>query len=409
MYQEHQKQKGLEQAFQSIEGAYANPELNEQQRLIQAYRQLSRAGADPKVVQQLGGQLSGLGQKNISNLAGLEADQQRYNVIKSNFGDKVADLYRAAPEGGKTQILGALLEANQRGINPEELLGGFQQNQGQQQGLNEMRQAQSLGDMYDSMNGRPEGKRKPEQFQIEKPPMKTIDYDRGLTPKERVRRQEERYSKNLPLYQESQKKLQGLIAEQDALETLSELSPQIGSFQRLNINPETGELIIPALASPEAQRFAKTVNDFTVKAKDSFGSRVSNFELDRFMKRLPTLANSEEGRRQIIRQMQVISNMNSAREAALQDVFEEYGGVRNIDYDKAERLADNLVKPRIEMLRKEFKTIDRDLDKQFEDKVKDKKKALVPPGRVAVEKDGKLYSLPLNKLKKALKRGYKRV
>lgn len=387
----------LQQALQEVEGIYGNQDLTPQQKEVGIYRALS---SRPDIAKALSEQnlqrekfASEQGIANRKTTQGLEEDQKRYNVIKQNFGDKAAEIYRAAPEGGKTQILSTLLEGAQRGVNFEDLLNQ-QMQAGQMQGMTGAEQ--------------PSGMMQPPE-KPEKPSFKAIDYDRGLTPKERVARQEGRYGKNLPLYQESQKKLQGLEAEKDSLDTLSELSPKIGTFQRLNINPSTGELIIPGLASAETQRFVKTINDFTVKAKDSFGARVSNFELDRFMKRLPTLANSEEGRRQIIRQMQIINDINTARERSLQQVFDEHGGIRNIDYDKAERLADKESKGRIENLRKESRMIEGGLEKQYQDKIKERKKDLVPSGRVAVEKDGKMFSIPSNKLKQAVGKGYKQI
>ena len=206
------------------------------------YEQFEKGMADA-IEHQHQLRLEGLkGQKN------QELNDKRYNTIRDRYGKEAADFFDAAPEGGKTAIIQHLIE-----------------NEHRTQGLNK-----KLG-----------------FGEQEKPQIKSIDYDKGLTPKERVKRQDQRYDRNLPLYQANQDKTVALEHEQDSLESLSELSPQISGWERLNINPQTGSLIIPALASPEAQRFVKTVNDFTVNAKDSFGARVSNFELDRFMQRLP--------------------------------------------------------------------------------------------------------------------------
>ena len=384
-YQKAQQQRDLEQGLSEAEQIFSNPDLTPEQKQISLFKALSES---PEAAKTLGAQLAGMQKQQYKSQQNMLQDQQRYDVIKKNFGERAAELYKAAPEGGKTNFLDKLLESRQRGLDVEDLLG--QQPSTQQ---------------TSGMNFR-EREDEPSENAPEKTAIKAIDFDKGLLPKERVKRQEERYSKNLPLYQESQKKLLGLDSERDALDMLSELSPQISGIHRLNINPSTGELLIPALASPEAQRFVKTVNDFTTKAKDSYGSRVSNFELDRFMKRLPTLANSEEGRRQIIRQMQVINDINRANELSLQEVFDEHGGIRNIDYDKAESFARKLAKPQIDLLKKQFKTIDNSLDRMYQEKIKEKKKALVPPGRVAVEKDGKLFSLPIKFLKDAKKNGY---
>jgi len=297
------------------------------------------------------------------NLQSQIEDMNRYKVIEQNFGKKAADLYMSASEGGRTSLLDSWIEDAKRGIDVKSKLN------------------EELG-----------------------APAETSDFDKGLTPKERVARQENRYAKNLPLYENSQEKLEGLEAEEDALGILEDLSPQIGTFQRLNVNPLTGELILPFLSSPEAQRFVKTINDFTTKAKATYGSRVTNFELDRFMKRLPTLANSEEGRRQIIGQMQIINKINSAYEQALQKTVSDYGGIRNIDWDIAKSKAKKAIEPTAKELRKEFRSIGSDLDKMVSEQVK-KMKENTPEGQVAVQlADGNLGFIPKDQVKNFMKK-----
>lgn len=304
-------------------------------------------------------ELAGLKQSGISP----EKEKQRRDVIEKHFGSEAAEIYDAAPEGGKTAIVQNLLENAQRGQQLKDILP----NQRDHENI-----------------------------------IKTKDFDKGLTPKERVVRQDQRYNKNLPIYQESQAKMQALEHEQDSLNVLEELSPKISGWERVNINPQTGSLIIPSAASPEAQLFLKTVNDFTVNAKDSFGARVSNFELDRFMQRLPTLANSEQGRAMILRQMKIINEMNLLRNQTLQNVFEEYGGIRNIDYDEAERVAEKTIKPQMQQLKKEMITLDRSLDAMHNEKLQKNKKK-VPTDSVAVQRsDGTTGYIPKNKLKKFL-------
>src|SRR6185503_2448303 len=199
------------------------------------------------------------------------------------------------------------------------------------------------------------------------PHMKDVEeQDKGLTPKEKTKRQSERYSSNLPLYQEANSRYQSLGQQRDKLEILEELSPNLGTgLDRLNINPQTGDLIIPAAASPELQRYVKTINDFTTSAKDSYGSRVTNFDLAQFMKRLPTLANSEEGRRQILEQMRVITEINELREKSLIDTIDTHGGIRNIDFDAAERISDKSIERKVSNLKSKLKGISSRLDKSY--------------------------------------------
>ena len=296
----------------------------------------------------------------------LQQEKEAYGVIENRFGKDAADLFKSVPVGGQTALVQSWLDDEARGIDVANKLQ----------------------------------KKSP----TEKLEDKSIDYDVGLSPKERAARQEARYSKNLPLYESEHSKIHALEHQADSLEALAELSPQISGWERLNINPQTGSLIIPALASPEAQRFAKIVNDFTVQAKESFGARVSNFELDRFMQRLPTLANSVEGRNAIIRQMDLITKMDLAEKKALLDVFEEHGGIRNLDYDIAKGLARKRALKETSELRSEFKKIDSYMDRQYYKKISENKK-IVPKGKVAVQKaDGTTGYIDKDKLKDFLTR-----
>lgn len=235
------------------------------------------------------------------------------------------------------------------------------------------------------------------------------DYDRGLTPKERVKRQDARFSAQTPLVNKNSESLTALENEQLSLNLLDELTDagKVGSgLQKLNIYPKTGDLIIPQLATPEEQLFVKTVNDFTVKAKDSFGARVTNFELDRFMQRLPTLANSTEGRKLILRQMQIVNQINQMEKKAIQGVFDQYG-VRNIDYVDAENKARAKIKDQKEALRKEYLGLEQLAKKEDAELVANiKDKAL--PGYVPLRKpDGTIKQFPEKNLQNLLEKGYK--
>lgn len=331
-------------------------EMGEERKLAKEHPDIAKL---PEQFREMAYQSKLRQQEQSEKLRGeREFEGEDYQKIEEVFGKNFADIWKAAPTGGKTELLKMGIESKLRG--------------------------QDIGDMFEDTGiGTIQGEK--QQPEVPVKGKKEIDFDKGLTPKERTRRQEDRYAKNLPLYQELEKKRVGLESEKDALTVLEDLSPQIGAIERLNINPQTGELILPALASKEAQRFVKTINDFTTKAKDTYGARVTNFELDRFLKRLPTLANSEEGRTEIIKQMQIINDINKKKEDNLNRIFDEYGGIRNIDFDQAERLADKRSKPEVDNLRKEFSKIDANLDKQQKKTIDDRKKN-TPKGKVSVEK-----------------------
>jgi len=54
-----------------------------------------------------------------------ELENERYNTIKQHFGQKTADIYKAAPEGGKTKLIQTILENAQRGISLDDTLANL--------------------------------------------------------------------------------------------------------------------------------------------------------------------------------------------------------------------------------------------------------------------------------------------
>ncbi len=313
-------------------------------------------------------------------------DEETINTIRKNFGDKHAELYKAAPTGGKTELYRYYADRLSREGE------GAEQTQGLvgEQASNLPTALGTAGVSNEDIRQEP------------KSTQRVVDYDIKTTPRERTRREDARYSKNLPLHQDLINRKKGLESEKTELSILEDLSPQIGFTERLNINPQTGDLLIPAAASPEAQRFIKTINDMTRNAKDTYGARVTNFDLTQFMKRLPSLANSEEGRRQIIEQLQLINKINLAQDSTLLDTLDDSGGIRKIDFDVAQSLSQKKSKKDVDRYVSEFKNIGRSLDKQYNDSVKEKK-AIVPKGKVAVQKaDGSMGYIDKDKVQKFL-------
>lgn len=342
---------------------------------------LKKLGIDPSIRDPK------MRQEMLANRLKGQEDQRKQNIpdprtkmIRQKFGDDAADIFDSAPEGGKTEVIKHLLESTQRG-----------ENFGDRFKKDITKQPQDIIPENESQGI-------PNIPEEEKPEKRMKDFDKGLTPKERASRQENRYNKNLPIQQESYHKYQAHQSDAENLSILDELNPKITTMDKFNVNPKTGDLLIPQFASPEAQRFVKTINDFTKNAKDSYGARVTNFDIQQFLKRLPTLTGSEEGRRQIIRQLTIMNNINLAREGALQEVIEEYGGIRNIDYDEAERIADKRSSKEIAGLRKEFSSIGTSLDKSYDREVSDLKK-IVPNGHVLVEfEDGSIQAIKKDKV-----------
>jgi hypothetical protein len=333
-------------------------------------------------------------QKNQEhNFERLQHDEH-VKTIKDLYGENAARLYAASTEGGKTKLQEFLLEHGARGENIDQILGNYviQNRQDFQSGHSETPQE---GEQQLPGMGRPEQ-----------------NPDQGLTSSEKVARQEKRYEKNLPLYEVEDARRQGLVSEAETLDILNDLNeskklPE--GLGRLNVSYKEGNLVVPALANAETQKYIKTVNQFLNKAKDTFGARVTNFELDRFLQQLPTLANTEEGRREILKQMKYFNSIQNTYQSELQKYIDEKGGIRNVDWDAAKRRAEERARPQIEEAKKQFKNSEKIAQDLYEKKLTDVK-AKTPKGSVVVEKDGQFGYIPKKNLYKATKNGgYKRV
>lgn len=173
--------------------------------------------------------------------------------------------------------------------------------------------------------------------------------------------QSKRAEKAEPELLERETKLQHYEQEAARFERLQELfSPELeGKFPSslsVGLLTKDGELrpTAAALLSPEAQEAVKLVADNLSGAKDTFGARVTNFDLQAYMKRLPTLLNSSEGRRRVLRDLRLMNKLNTMHQEGVLEIVEREGGPEKISLSQAERRYRKEHSKEIEQLKKEF-------------------------------------------------------
>lgn len=279
-------------------------------------------------------------------------------LIAKGYTPEDAELYINLTQGGQTAFAKDLLEKSKRsgGMDPfaqqqeeEDEEQGFEE--GFKYGSDEEREAEIL---------KKETARKNQSKLVTKEIKDFVaNQDEGLTPSEKVRRSSERYKTGLPVYQEAHKKERALRANDrrfDEMTSLNKSKKLPEGLERLNIDWD-GNLILPSQASPEAQRYVKILNEFSENAKDSYGSRVTNFDLQQFFKRYPTLLNSEEGRKQLLDHMKIVNDIDAVYYKNLQKVYKDAGGARNIDADVAQEFAERMSEPKVEKLTQKLKDV----------------------------------------------------
>lgn len=249
-----------------------------------------------------------------------EADEESFNKIKEAFGEKFAKIWRSSPQGARTELTKAALDARSRGIDLDKLIGEQTQN-----------------DMPSETNA----------------PKTNSEYKlntEGMTPKETVQYKSSLRKENLPIWQESIKKSKNyreLDRDINTLENLNERKNLPEGLSKLLINPETGapyELVTAVKnMHPDVQQFVKTIARQATQARESFPGRVTNFDLQKYMQQFPSLFNTYEGRKIILDQMGLVNKAHTVFENALSEVYNKHK-LSGITPEDAEDMAEKSVK-----------------------------------------------------------------
>lgn len=111
-------------------------------------------------------------------------------------------------------------------------------------------------------------------------------------------------------------------------------------------------LDIPALLNPESEEFQKIAANFLRDAKNYYGGRVSNMEMEQFLKTIPSLSQSPDGRKRVIANLKNLARAKTERYQAYKDIKSETRG--NIPIDVAEQVEDRIDK-RMDHLAEQFR------------------------------------------------------
>lgn len=155
---------------------------------------------------------------------------------------------------------------------------------------------------------------------------------------------------------ETQNKLQQEEARYERLENLFSNPEKFPSSFTAALFSKEGQIndIAYSQLSPEAQEAIKLIIDSTSNIKDTYGARVTNFDLQTYLKKLPSLLNSPEGKMRVLRDLQIMNKLNQLHAEGIQEVFEEVGGSDKIPFSKAESI-----------YKKKYGALERSLKDQF--------------------------------------------
>lgn len=316
--------------------------------------------------QLLGSHLSR--QEQAAKLKGeYEVDKKNYEAVKKAFGEDFANVWLATGQGERTALTKAALEARSRGLSIEEFLageGGDFTSEGQPEA--------DLSQFEPEMGGMGEAPETPQMSP--RGELKLPDYTKrpkGFTPKEWATQRTGWDKANTEALTNARDRLKGNKRDKLGTKKLQQLNdshelPE--GLDRWIINPKTGEIYglaqLAGKAPEAAQEWVKEIARFGNRAKDAYGSRVTNFDLMQYMKQFPSLLNTPGGRKNILRMMEINYELDSLYDTAVQKIIDQKGA-GNIPPSQVDRIARSMIKKREEQFFDEYLNIDNENDQAF--------------------------------------------
>ena len=269
-----------------------------------------------------------------------ERERQKTNLINAGWPEYAAEMYLDAPPGVKQTMEREHAELSGRGI----------------------RKPIDQQIPPDSNASTPTNAPQPSEGAIPNEPQISPDITinpaqewpvpelpRNMTNSERIKWENENEKTNTKKLDEVEKKKKAyrdngiLIRSMTKVNESNKLPSGIG--KALIINPETGDIRPTAQLleqmNPETELYIKNLKQFLKGAKEFFGSRVTNFDVSSFMAQLPTLLNSEQGRRIILKQMEQVNELESIHTNELDKAIKHYG--RDASYLNISKIVDNKI------------------------------------------------------------------
>lgn len=96
--------------------------------------------------------------------------------------------------------------------------------------------------------------------------------------------------------------------------------------------------------NPDIDEFEKLSGDFVKNAKDIFGSRITDADLKAYMKTIPTLMQTDAGKKAVIANLKAVNEMGKVEAETMRQIIKENGGKRPIDLEQQvyDRMGDQL-------------------------------------------------------------------
>lgn len=329
----------------------------------------------------LGQKLQQLAEQKIADVVRQKEFQRNYGALQqAGFGPEEASFIARFPQEQQVKLLSSLWD---RGGAPLQSVPLEMQESPllamDSSGLGALKQVLPEGIKAQPSEMLPEKQAISQQLAVQKPTIADI----MRRPPARERREEEKLDiakQKLALQKEQfEKKISAKEQENIDKETLPEYKEIVKNAKaakdnerRLNRMEQLNEkgdlnfgafssvlkglgehfgIDVSSLMTADEQEFDKLSADFIKNAKDVFGARITDADLRAFLKTVPTLSQSKEGRRRVIKSLRVGNAAAKAKKDAMDEIIKENNGKRPRNL---ELLVEERVNPILDELAQEY-------------------------------------------------------
>jgi hypothetical protein len=147
---------------------------------------------------------------------------------------------------------------------------------------------------------------------------------------------------------------------------------------------------LSVLGNPDNEEYSKVEAEFVRDVSNIFPGQIRVYEIEAYMKTIPSLLNSDEGKKAIIKQRRLMNEASKIRYKAYKDILKENNGrkPRNLDILIEERTSD-----KINELGLESRELMRNAIDKYSVPVK------------MYDKQGQSYDIPPNRIEQAINKG----
>jgi hypothetical protein len=161
-----------------------------------------------------------------------------------------------------------------------------------------------------------------------------------------------------PVYDEIAKKAKAAKENSIRLDKLEKLvdeeqisSPIFSRIVELTSNRPVIGSLFRFFENPADEEFKKLSADFVKNAKEYFGSRLTDADLKVFMQTVPSLTQTKEGKKRVIKNLKSFGEIDLLKKKAADQIISQNGGIRPRNFDA---LVEERIAPQVDAIAKQF-------------------------------------------------------